>query len=82
MRAHAQDIAEIYGFESKQELEAYLLNELGKKGGELEIKLKDRQRMKENNERIEKSIRALEEERQVEIRMEERYRSERQKKGR
>jgi len=73
---------ELNNLNSKQELQAYLLNEIVKRGHEMEHRLKERKRLKEGNERVKRNIRILEEDREVEIRMEDRWRSEKERKGR
>jgi hypothetical protein len=82
LRAYAQDLVEIHQLGSKEELERHIINELGKKGQALESLLKEHKRLKEGNERVTNRLRALEEERDMEVRHEERWRSEKERKGR
>jgi hypothetical protein len=79
LRAYAQDVAEVNGRESKRELEAWVRGELARRAEELEARMRERKRYVESNGRIRDKVHELEEEREMEIKVAERWRTERRR---
>ncbi|KAF2668414.1 hypothetical protein BT63DRAFT_440585 [Microthyrium microscopicum] len=66
LRAYAQDVAEVHGLKSQQELEAWARKGLARAGEDVSKVLQERERYIEHNERNQKKISELLEEREME----------------